>query len=279
MSDSNNSVTDGDLMFRRTSIKGSTMSFHDKVWDLDVALKWAEYAELHINGSSRREVVTIHQDLLRACNLQGVLLEAILIDPWIALKDSTGTDADIEESFRRLTMVMRAVLSVGRAFAYDNPRNQEILFNRMEQLEKLAVPLELAQKRAEATEDHNSELSEAMEIQAKVESGGKWPCTLADFAQVLILAILHGNTSVCEKVNRSLPSLFCSIADLRKDMTTAESLDIVFIVCKPEVGLLLIMSIILLINNSCSVVFLILDIFCPFHYFMLCVCDNIARTE
>jgi hypothetical protein len=69
-----------------------------------------------------------HQNVLRGCNLQTVLSEAIHMDPDIAFKGSKCTVGLKLESQRRLTLVHRALLALYKAFVTANPENQELMF-------------------------------------------------------------------------------------------------------------------------------------------------------
>mmetsp|Transcript_44356 Transcript_44356/g.56809 ORF Transcript_44356/g.56809 Transcript_44356/m.56809 type:complete len:532 (+) Transcript_44356:1455-3050(+) len=132
---------------------------------------------------------------------------------------------DMDESIRRLTMVMRAALSASSVFTYDNRKNQELVFNYLPSLQKLAIPVSLSTiKKSNSINEGFGSLS---------VDDREWSAELALFAQLLILCILHKNTELCDKVDTSLTSLFSSIADMSEDLSTAPTLDIIFILVKP----------------------------------------------
>eukprot|EP00615_Pteridomonas_danica_P011679 CAMPEP_0114366206 /NCGR_PEP_ID=MMETSP0101-20121206/29066_1 /TAXON_ID=38822 ORGANISM="Pteridomonas danica, Strain PT" /NCGR_SAMPLE_ID=MMETSP0101 /ASSEMBLY_ACC=CAM_ASM_000211 /LENGTH=1232 /DNA_ID=CAMNT_0001515079 /DNA_START=605 /DNA_END=4300 /DNA_ORIENTATION=- len=194
----------------------------EELWSVDVAEKWIPHTKVKVHGGNS-VACTAHQDLLRRIGCQEVLLEAILIDPLIARKDGTGTPEDMDESIRRLTMVMRAALSAASAFTYDNRKNQTYFFTKISYLEKLAIP---------------DSLSVFKKSKSMVEGDycfddRQWSLQLANNAQLLILSILHKNTELCDKVDDSLTTLFSSIADMSEDLSTAPTLDIIFILVKP----------------------------------------------
>eukprot|EP00615_Pteridomonas_danica_P019451 CAMPEP_0114386776 /NCGR_PEP_ID=MMETSP0102-20121206/6833_1 /TAXON_ID=38822 ORGANISM="Pteridomonas danica, Strain PT" /NCGR_SAMPLE_ID=MMETSP0102 /ASSEMBLY_ACC=CAM_ASM_000212 /LENGTH=1141 /DNA_ID=CAMNT_0001543687 /DNA_START=1 /DNA_END=3423 /DNA_ORIENTATION=- len=200
---------------------------NEELWSLDVAKRWADHTKIKLNGAGYNGIVVAHQDLLRAVNLQEVLIEAILIDPLVARKDGTGTPSDVDESIRRLTMVMRAALSTASAFTYDNRKNQPLLFTKINYLEKLSIPDSLSNFRK-----HRASITKEIEAQRSLDDQ-VWSLDLANCAQVLILSILHKNTALCDNVDESLTTMFSSIADSSEDLSTASTLDIIFILVKP----------------------------------------------
>jgi hypothetical protein len=92
-----------------------------------------QYAEVAATGgrainSGSMKPCKFHQDLLRQCNLQRVLSEAILIDPDIGFKGSQCTIGLKVEGQRRLTLVSRALSMLYKSFVDENSENQEIMF-------------------------------------------------------------------------------------------------------------------------------------------------------
>ena len=83
------------------------------LWSLDVAEKWMCANDEYVGGltPTRR-----HQDMLRACNLQTTLVEALRIESDLAFKGSKCTIAQKVESRRRLTMLCRALCVLQKAF-------------------------------------------------------------------------------------------------------------------------------------------------------------------
>jgi len=130
-----------------------------RVWSTDVATKWLHKAHPNANNSHSSPVAeeeeaaaaaqhtksrdsssssssknlkpcTFHQNILRGCNLEGVLKEAIHMDPGIAFKGSKCTVGMKVESQRRLTLVARALLALCKGFVAENPENQDLIFER-----------------------------------------------------------------------------------------------------------------------------------------------------
>ena len=92
-----------------------------------------QYVEVAATGgrainSGSMKPCKFHQDLLRQCNLQRVLSEAILIDPDIGFKGSQCTIGLKVEDQRRLTLVSRALSMLYKSFVDENSENQEIMF-------------------------------------------------------------------------------------------------------------------------------------------------------
>lgn len=104
----------------------------------DVSKKW-----FHKMGKGHNHY---HQNLLSATNLQEVLVEGLGIDSNIAYKGSICTEKEKEESKRRLDMAMKALFTVTKAFMWNNPKNQGLLFKHLDLLIHLARPAKLATK-------------------------------------------------------------------------------------------------------------------------------------
>eukprot|EP00615_Pteridomonas_danica_P017158 CAMPEP_0114392176 /NCGR_PEP_ID=MMETSP0102-20121206/10624_1 /TAXON_ID=38822 ORGANISM="Pteridomonas danica, Strain PT" /NCGR_SAMPLE_ID=MMETSP0102 /ASSEMBLY_ACC=CAM_ASM_000212 /LENGTH=224 /DNA_ID=CAMNT_0001551269 /DNA_START=91 /DNA_END=761 /DNA_ORIENTATION=- len=58
--------------------------------------------------------------------------------------------------------------------------------------------------------------------------------TLEKVAEETVLSILHKNAELCHKLDNSVLDLFYVVANLEDDFSTASSLDIIFIVAKPQ---------------------------------------------
>jgi hypothetical protein len=223
--------------FKETGLDGVT--FESKgLYSLDVAGKWAPRL---VPKSSAGPANKEHQDILRACNFQAVLIESILMDPEIAWKGSICTEREKEESQRRLTLVSRAFLSVTAAFCSHNPVNQELLFPEMGPLEKLATPKNMLDAESEGNVGLDSRGSKRFETTltqnlSDEENSPPWPHSVHDLAQALILTVLRGNGRLCERVSPSLLRLFAAIANESDDPSTAPVLDLLFILSKPEVA-------------------------------------------
>jgi hypothetical protein len=134
-----------------------------RVWSTDVATKWLHKAHPNANkshsspasaeeeeaavaapntksrgstssrsnsNSKNLKPCTYHQNILRGCSLEGVLREAIHMDPDIAFKGSKCTVGLKVESQRRLTVVKRALLALCKGFVAENPENQDLIFER-----------------------------------------------------------------------------------------------------------------------------------------------------
>ena len=124
------------------------------LWSKDVASKWLDKVrkgpegahEEHLGKTPEALVPTLfHQQILKACNLQAILSEALMfLDPDIAWKGSRSTPGLKVESQRRLTMVMRGLLSLFKGFVSDCPDNQQSMFSQLDQLHLLATPKEVA---------------------------------------------------------------------------------------------------------------------------------------
>jgi hypothetical protein len=186
--------------------------------------------------SGGNEVEPKHQNVLRACNIQDVLIEAMSLDNQIAWKGSICTEREKVESERRLTLVKRALLCVCTAFVYSNKINQELLFVGMSSLEEMATPPALQVVTDE--DGFNGGLDartqeERVAAEASLGSGA-WPHTVCEITQFLIQTILRSNTSLCERVKPSLLSLFLQVANLASDVSESPALDLVFILAKPE---------------------------------------------
>jgi hypothetical protein len=92
------------------------------IWHTDVATKWLK------KPREKRVPCSFHQNILRGCNLQSVLREALVIDPDIAFKGSVCTVGLKVESQRRLTLVSRSIFTLYKAFVSENHENQETRF-------------------------------------------------------------------------------------------------------------------------------------------------------
>lgn len=121
-----------------------------KIWSTDVADKWLAKTRAQSGGgpTANKGLTTLvptraHQHILRACNLQAALAEALSIDPDIAFKGSRCTPGLKIESQRRLTMVFRALLALCKAFVSGEPANQALMFKHMDLIVALATPPEL----------------------------------------------------------------------------------------------------------------------------------------
>jgi hypothetical protein len=191
------------------------------LWSVDVATKWIAGQGAH-SSTFASQFNTHHQDLLRSCNFQAVLGEALYMDNDIALKGSICTDREKYESQRRLTLVKRAFLSLLIAFTSSNKQNQELIFSHMPTLEKLAVPDNM----------RSSDFQCASEISYSTSA---WPSTVSDLSQALILSILRKNATLCDQVSPTLMHLFASIADHSVDPSISPALELMFILVKPEV--------------------------------------------
>ena len=88
----------------------------------------------------------MHQDILRACNLAPILREAIRVDAEIAFKGSICCYAEKMESQRRLTMSIKALLTLFAAFVKDNKENQVLMFEDLAFLQDLATPAEFKEE-------------------------------------------------------------------------------------------------------------------------------------
>jgi hypothetical protein len=231
-------------------------------WNLDVADKWSLHTKVlrskEKNPLSRPSLSI--QNLLHACNLQEALSQAVLIDPNVATKDGTSTTDEMQESSRRITMVIRAALSLTSAFVYKNTRNQAILFNQIEQIKKFAIPSKTEARRNsipvtfkrgsifkvpthivegvegvdDEDEDEIPKLSaiEMDDVEERIVES-RW---LHELAQEAILAILFQNSLLCSKLDKSIPAVFYSVANMGGDLSVASALDIIFVVVKPGVN-------------------------------------------
>jgi hypothetical protein len=111
-------------------------------WKDDVADKWFNHTHVQVDQNVYPRPSLKIQNLLHACNLQEVLLEAVSIDPYMAKQDTTSAESDIQESHRRITMMIRAALSLTSAFVFDNLRNQEVMFSKINCIKKFILPPE-----------------------------------------------------------------------------------------------------------------------------------------
>mmetsp|Transcript_33521 Transcript_33521/g.39392 ORF Transcript_33521/g.39392 Transcript_33521/m.39392 type:complete len:365 (+) Transcript_33521:1-1095(+) len=127
----------------------------------------------------------------------------------------------MDESIRRLTMVMRAALSVASAFTFDNHKNQELLFTHLPYLEKLSIPV--SSKTLEHSQGYHSFTINDQE----------WTHELAVFAHLLISCILHKNSDLCNRVHGSLLNGLFSSMEESEDLSTVDTLDVIFILMKP----------------------------------------------
>ena len=206
----------------------------EELWSDDMAARWGPKL---VDLSGHNEVEAKHQDVLRACKIHDVLIDAVRLDHQIAWKGSICSDQEKVESERRLTLVKRAILCVCTAFVYNNKTNQELLFVGMSTLEEMATPSAL-----QATNDEDGNANgldtrtqeERMAAEASLNPQGKWPHAACDFSQYLIESILRSNTGLCERVKPSLLALFCQVANLSPDVSMSPALDLIFILAKPE---------------------------------------------
>jgi hypothetical protein len=251
--------------FKETDLQGNTYECKG-LWSLDVAAKWSKGGDgsaVSFGGKSCHD--HHHQSILRACNLQAVLAEGLVMDHEIAWKGSICTEREKHESERRLTLAKRALLHLATAFVDGNRKNQEVLFEHMGTLQALATPASLQdgakasrgfdERRAntitakvKSSSDDNARSDAAIGVEtgaaaknlstcATSEIPGsqqRWPFTVPEIAQDLIMHILRRNENLCDRIKRPLIELFASLVDHSADCSAAPTLDLLFILAMPH---------------------------------------------
>jgi hypothetical protein len=191
------------------------------------------------------------------------------MDHEIAWKGSICTEREKVESERRLTLVKRALLQLTIAFVYENEKNQESLFGYLDTLQALATPPELQEgsTAAKGFDERRASMKIAAEARRASAAGGsgasgsrlaarvlalngkgdsgsaaataaeedRWPFTVAELSQDLIIQMLRRNEDLCDKrVKRPLIELFASLVDSSADSSAAPTLDLFFILAQPQ---------------------------------------------
>ncbi len=107
-------------------------------------------------------------------------------------------------------------------------------FKEMVQIESLATPTELRTSEPENVGLDTHALATGPTTVAS-DQKNSWPFTVSELAQNLILTLLRGNSSLCDRVSPSLLTMFTSVANLASDASVSPALDILFIIIRPEV--------------------------------------------
>jgi len=202
----------------------------DRIWSTDVASVWTK----RIRGEDGNQPLwpsKYHQHVLRSCNLQAVLFSAFAIEADIAFTGSKCTVALKVESQRRLTQAKTALLTLAKSFVTGDFENQEILSKELRLIQGLATPTEIKKDADEAGFDErlNGSLkikpchyncfvitgfnrSPAHGVRSKkvsstfgasrgegfpVEANQKWPGSIREMAQDLLIGIFRGNEKLC----------------------------------------------------------------------------------
>ena len=201
-----------------------------------------------------------HQAIVHACSLGALLREAILLGPnQVAGKGAMCTDRERLESERRLNLAKRALLCCCWAFVEDSAQNQKLLFESLGDLEKLVTPPwlesslqsanhhdEQAREAVKAAKSHRavspfkkytaSRKSASRRVSCETSAIKKtYDAEISDLALNLILAVFRGNQNLCERVPGKMVSLFAMIANNALDVSTSPALELMFIICQPEV--------------------------------------------
>ena len=238
-----------------------------RMWSTDVAAKWLKTAQQ--GGSARPAPNQFHQEILRACNLPQLLDAALRFDPEIAFTGKAEcTMAQKVESQRRITLMLRAMLVLLKAFCVDNPVNQAIVYEFFPTLQRVATPPELRRGGAQApsaseprpepkhyacyTDGSGAALGGAAAPAAGAADRwaslgypmpplGSWPSTVQEMAQDAILAALRANEPLCLRLGENtsqrhpLFDLFAHAANQRGAAFVADApaLDFFFIAMSP----------------------------------------------
>ena len=221
--------------FKETDLQGQTYECKG-LWSTDVAKEWGARVQA---GGAPLVPNAAAQHILRACNLQAVLVEAVSLEQDIAWKGSICTPREKDESERRLTLVKRAMLRLALSFAEKNPQNQAAVFGALPDLIRLATPPELA---TDETRDGNGFNDKASDY---VPSPGlaslqvrdplmAWPHTLHEYGQALLTEVLRGNELLAEQVPSAVRQLFAAVAELAGDVSSSPALGSLQTLCLPE---------------------------------------------
>jgi hypothetical protein len=185
-----------------------------RLWSEDVASKWALRKNVFPDETA--------QTILRTCNLQVVLVQAVNLNANIALSISDATEP--EESARRLTLVKRALLQLALSFVKRNANNQECLFSVISELQELATPLELKALEGMGSLAAPAVVSRLALRQASKARGGEnveqwWPFSDIEYGQAIIGELFRRNEDLCDRLPAEIPKLFASIAEIAEDLT------------------------------------------------------------
>jgi len=112
------------------------------------------------------------------------------------------------------------------------------MFEKLNILEELATPPELvdvSETDGNAGLDSRTGVKGFTRMSVGFGNGNKeWPTTITELAQNVIITVLNGNSSLCEKISPTLVSLFSHIANISMDSSVDPVLEMLFILCKPE---------------------------------------------
>jgi hypothetical protein len=224
---------------------GSNMN----LWSHDVATSWGGRMWQGAGIQREREAAKLrnsrHQDILRACDVQTLALEVVVLDPLIAYKGSICTEAEKTESTRRLDMVKRAMLCVCVGFAAGNRANQALLFNALPQLQAQACPPNLQSHHQQSSQHmpnwkplnptHSAEPALQTNPMPQGSQICRWPSTVHDLAQLSIITILRNNSSLCQRAPKQLATMFALLAEQSPDCpSTSPALELLFVLTKSE---------------------------------------------
>jgi hypothetical protein len=221
--------------FKETDLQGQTYECKG-LWSTDVAKEWGARVQA---GGVPLAPNAAAQHILRACNLQAVLVEAVSLEQDIAWKGSICTPREKDESERRLTLVKRAMLRLALSFAEKNPQNQAAVFGALPDLTRLATPPELATDETRDGQGFNDKAPDYVpspglaSLQVRDPSMA-WPHTLHEYGQALLTEVLRGNELLAEQVPSAVRQLFAAVAELADDVSSSPALASLQTLCLPE---------------------------------------------